>query len=77
MKIANRWCRRIAGPLVILAAGILTPTAAWAGPPVTAPGDTLAAGGKAVAGGLGVLCCLVVVGAVVVATVMVIRRRRR
>ena len=75
MAIANRWCRRIAGPLVIVATGILTPTAAWAH--TNPPADTLAAGGKAVAGGLGVLCCLIVVGAMVVTTVMIIRRRRR
>ena len=76
MEIVSRWCRRIAGPLVIMATGILaTPTAASAHTDPSA--DTLAAGGKAVAGGVGVLCCLIVVGAVVGTTIMIIRRRRR
>lgn len=74
------WSRRIAVPLVILSAVVLTPTAGSA--------HSLSAGIEAAdtfakskalgaAGVLSLLCCLLVVAAVAIPIALLIRRRRR
>lgn len=76
MEIISRWFRRAGTLVTAVVTGLLIPAAAWA-QPVTDTGAAPLAKGKAVAGGLSVLCCLAVVAITVVTIVMLARRRRR
>jgi hypothetical protein len=80
MNTVIRWSRRIAVPLAILTAGVLTPTAGSAHSLSAGidAADTLAKGkALGVTSALGLLCCLLVVAAVALPIVLLIRRRRR